>query len=309
MAVTSGSTRAEECRHRQGSCWCGQQPIRALIRCLSGRNVRRNGPVQGGPKTILRHSLRATGRLASLSKIVAMELLSLINPRSGVSLPDPRCVDNALRPAPIERRLRAHMSARAAVVAVALVLFVGMVHAQPSGGEPRYWVGAAGGSATLGDDRCNPESFLVSSAEVCDDQDVGFKVYAGRALNEYLGVEVFGARLGEASFKAARFFSGFGLRELTVTGRHKFSVGAVGMLRVPLKRLEVFLKGGPHRWSRETVYRNEVIEANATGFDLAWGLGAQYPLHRRLSVRFEVERLVIDEDDLNFVSAGLAVHF
>ena len=58
-----------------------------------------------------------------------------------------------------------------------------------------------------------------------------------------------------------------------------------------------------------SLYRDEVIEVNATGFDLAWGLGAQYPLHRRLSVRFELERLVIDEDDLNFVSAGLAVRF
>ena len=226
-----------------------------------------------------------------------------------MSFPDTRYVDNALRSAPVERRLRARMLARATVVAAALVLFAGTARAQASGGEPRYWIGAAAGSATLGDDPCNPESFLVSSAEVCDDQDFGFKVYAGRALNDYLGVEVFGARLGEASFEAARFFSGFGLRELTLTGRHKFSVGATGMLRVSVKRLEVFLKGGPHRWARETVYRDEVIEVNATGFDLAWGLGAQYPLHRRLSVRFEVERLVVDEDDLNFVSAGLAWRF
>ena len=201
------------------------------------------------------------------------------------------------------------MLARTAVVAAALFPYVGAAQAQAPGGEPRYWIGGAVGSATLGDDRCNPESFLVGSAELCDDQDVGFKVYAGRALNDFLAVEAFGARLGEASFEAARFFSGFGLRELTLTGRHKFSVGATGMLRVPLKRLEVFLKGGPHRWSRETAYRGEVIEVNATGFDLAWGLGARYPLHRRLSVRFEVERLVIDEDDLNFVSAGLAWHF
>ena len=201
------------------------------------------------------------------------------------------------------------MLVRTAGVAAALVLFACVANAQVPGGEPRNWIGGAVGSATLGDDRCNPESYLVSAAQVCDDQDVGFKVYAGRALNDYLAVEVFGARLGEASFEAARFFRGFGLRELTLTGRHKFSVGATGMLRVPVKRLEVFLKGGPHRWSRETVYRDEVIEENATGFDLAWGLGARYRLHKRLSVRFEVERLVIDEDDLNFVSAGLAWHF
>jgi len=246
---------------------------------------------------------------AGSRRIVGMGSLSLENPRGAVSFADPRRFDSTLRGAPRERSLRARMQARAAVVAVALVLFAGTAHAQVSGGEPRHWIGAAGGSATLGDDQCNPELFLVSSAEVCDDQDVGFKVYAGRALNDYLGVEVFGAKLGEASFEAARFFRGFGLRELTLTGRHKFSVGVTGMLRVPVKRLEVFLKGGPHRWSRETSYRGEVIEVNATGFDLAWGLGAQYPLHRRLSVRFELERLVIDEDDLNFVSAGLAVRF
>lgn len=226
-----------------------------------------------------------------------------------MSLADPRRVDNALGGAPSYRRLRARILARTAGVTVALVLFADAAHAQAQGGESRYWIGGAVGSATLGDDRCNPESFLVQVAQVCDDQDVGFKVYAGRALNDFLAVEAFGARLGEASFEAARFFSGFGLRELTLTGRHKFSVGATGLLRVPVKRLEVFLKGGPHRWSRETVYRDEVIDENATGFDLAWGLGARYPLHRRLSVRFEVERLVIDDDDLNFVSAGLAWHF
>ena len=201
------------------------------------------------------------------------------------------------------------MLARTAGVTVALVLFAGAAHAQAQGGELRHWIGGAVGSASLGDDRCNPESFLVQVAQVCDDQDVGFKIYAGRALNDFLAVEAFGARLGEASFAAARFFSGFGLSELTLTGRHKFSVGATGLLRVPVKRLELFLKGGPHRWSRETAYRDEVIDENATGFDLAWGLGARYKLHRRLSVRFEVERLVIDEDDLNFVSAGLAWHF
>ena len=226
-----------------------------------------------------------------------------------MSFADSRRVHNALKGVPGEHSLRARMLARSAGVAFALVLSAGAAHAQAPGGEPRYWIGGAVGSSTLGDDPCNPESYLVATAQVCDDQDVGFKIYAGRALNEFLGVEVFGARLGEASFATARFYRGFGLRELTLTGRHKFSVGATGMLRVPLKRLEVFLKGGPHRWSRETAYRDEVIDVNATGFDLAWGLGARYRLHRRLSARVEVERLVIDEDDLNFISAGLAWHF
>ena len=45
-----------------------------------------------------------------------------------------------------------------------------------------------------------------------------------------------------------------------------------------------------------------------TGFDLSWGLGARYRISNRFSVRAEVERFVID-DDLNFLSAGLAWHF
>ncbi len=220
-----------------------------------------------------------------------------------------RRVDDTRGNAWSERSLRTRILSHTAVVAVALVISAVAAHAQAPGGEPRYWIGAAGGSTSLGDDRCNPELFLVRIASVCDDKDVGFKVYAGRALNDFLAVEIFGARLGEASFETARYFGGFGVREVTLTGRHKFSVGASALVRVPVKRLEVFLKGGPHRWSRETAFGDEVFDVNAAGFDLAWGLGARYPIHRRLSVRVELERLVIDEDDLNFVSAGLAWHF
>ena len=48
---------------------------------------------------------------------------------------------------------------------------------------------------------------------------------------------------------------------------------------------------------------------NTAGFDLAWGLGARYRISNRFSVRAELERFVIDEYDLNFLSAGLAWHF
>ena len=238
-----------------------------------------------------------------------MAAFSLLKANKTGSFWHPKHVDDGRRDAPIERNLRARLLGRAAAVAAVLVVSAGAAHAQAQGGEPRYWIGGAVGSTTLGDDRCNPEMFLVRNASTCDDQDVGFKVYAGRALNDFLAVEVFGARLGEASFEVARYIGGFGFRELTLTGRHKFSVGATGLLRIPVKKLEVFLKGGPHRWSRETAFLDEVFEVNATGFDLVWGLGARYPIHRRLSVRVEVERLVIDEDDLNFVSAGLEWRF
>ena len=137
----------------------------------------------------------------------------------------------------------------------------------------------------------------------------GYKVFAGRALNDYLAVKIFVARLGEASFTTTQYFRGIGLTEVTLTGRHNVSVGATAIVVVPMKRLDALLKVGPQWWSRDVAYRDEEFDVNTAGFDLTWGLGAPYRISNRFSVRFEVERFVIDIYDLNFVSGSLAWQF
>lgn len=195
----------------------------------------------------------------------------------------------------------------AAVAGVALAVSVTAVRAQAP--ERRHWIGAAGGTATLGDDRCNPELHFVRADATCDDRDGGYKVYAGRKLNDYLAAELFAARLGEASFETSRFIRGFGLVDASLTGRHDVSLGGTAMTVVPMKKLDLFLKIGPHWWSRDIAFVGEESDVNTAGFDLVWGVGARFRVGSRFSIRAEVERFVIDDYDLNFISAGAAWHF
>lgn len=225
------------------------------------------------------------------------------------SIQNPTQIGNGRSTPRIAHDVAARALGQAAVVMVVLAVLSSMVHAQEPEGDTRHWIGGAAGTATIGDDRCNPELYFVRKDGVCDDRDFGYKAYAGRALNDFLAAEVSLARLGEGFFQTTEYIREIGFTEITLTGRHNVSVGAAAMLLIPIRRLDAFLKIGPQWWSRDIVYQDEEFDANTAGFDLAWGLGARYRISNRFSVRAEVERFVIDDFDLNFVSVGLAWHF
>jgi len=225
------------------------------------------------------------------------------------SIWNPAQIGNGRSTPRIARGVAARALGQTAVVMVVLAVLSSTVHAQQPQGDTRHWIGGAGGAATIGDDRCNPELRFVLEGGLCDDRDFGYKAYAGRGLNDFLAAEVFLARLGEGHFQTTHYTRGGALREVTINGRHNVSVGVAAMLLVPIQRLDALLKIGPQWWSRDFVYEDEEFDVNTAGFDLAWGLGARYRISNRFSVRAELERFVIDEYDLNFLSAGLAWHF
>lgn len=194
-----------------------------------------------------------------------------------------------------------------AFIVMVIAVLTTSVHAQDR--ELRHWIGATAGTASLGDDRCNPELRFVDDDSVCDDRDTGYKVHAGRQLNDYLAAELFVARLGEASFQSTQFIRGLGLVDSTLDGSHNVSLGGTAMMLIPMKQLDAFLKLGPHWWSRDVAFRGEESDANTTGFDLVWGVGARVQVSSWFSIRAEVERFVVDDFDLNFMSVGAAWHF
>ena len=204
---------------------------------------------------------------------------------------------------------RALGRAFAVVVAMALALAGTAIHARAQAQEPPHWIGAAIGAASLGDDRCNPELGFIRDDSICEDRDTGYKVYAGRRLNDYLAAELVVARLGEASFETSQFIRGVGLVDAMLDGSHNVSLGGTAMTVIPMKRLDAFLKFGPHWWSRDVAFRREESDVNTTGFDLVWGVGVRIRVGSRFSVRAEVERFVIDDYDLNFMSVGAAWRF
>ena len=174
--------------------------------------------------------------------------------------------------------------------------------------EPGHWIGASIGTASLGDDRCNPEMYFVQEELFCENRDRGYKVYAGRKLNDYLAVELVVARLGEASFQT-EFVRRSEVMQVTLDGTHNVSLGGTAMTVIPMKRLDAFLKVGPQWWSRDVAYQGEESDVNTEGFDLVWGAGARLRVTSRFNIRAEVERFVIDAYDLNFMSVGAAWHF
>lgn len=204
------------------------------------------------------------------------------------------------------RSLLARASGGAFAVVAAIAVSGAAAHAQAQ--EPRHWIGAAAGTASLGDDRCNPELRFVREELACDDRDGGYKVYAGRRLNDYLAAELVVARLGEASFQT-QFVRRSGVVDVTLDGTHNVSLGGTAMTLIPMQRLDAFLKFGPHWWSRDVASQGEQSDVNTTGFDLVWGFGARLRITSRFTIRAEVERFVIDEYDLNFMSVGAAWHF
>ena len=198
---------------------------------------------------------------------------------------------------------------RAAVAALVLAASPTLVSAQATDRESQYWIGISAGSATLGDDRCNPELFFVRDDSICDDRDTGFKLHAGKTLNDYLGAEAIVAKLGEAFFQTSIFSRGLGSIDLPVEGAHNYSVGFAATTHMAVNRLDLYLKFGIQWWDRSFSIFDEESDVNTDGFDLIWGLGGQYPINNRFGIRAELERFVIDDYDLNFRSAGIVRKF
>lgn len=113
--------------------------------------------------------------------------------------------------------------------------------AQSADRSSPYWLGVSAGTARLGDDRCNPELYYVREPSVCDDRDTGYKLYAGRTLNDYLAAEMLVASLGEAFFRTS-IATRSGEVIVPVAGAHELSVGFAAVARMPVNRLDLYLK-------------------------------------------------------------------
>ena len=92
-------------------------------------------------------------------------------------------------------------------------------------------------------------------------------------------------------------------------GEHNYSAGFAAITRMPLNRLDVYLKFGIQWWDRGFSVVDEESGVNTDGFDLLRGLGGEYPINDRMGVRVELERFVIDNYDLNYSSAGIIWRF
>ncbi len=205
---------------------------------------------------------------------------------------------------------------RAAVVALALVVPVGVAQANYYYGEGPY-IGFTIGSTKYDIGVENWGGNAVISGSV-DDDDVGVKFFWGYNLSENFGVELFYANYGETSFEGIADGSGDlwqGEGEFAAFGYTKNSgYGFAAIAKVPVGRyLDIFGKAGMYRWSTRLNGTDAAgsFSVSDSGSDMLFGGGAGFNITDRSSLRLEWERYIkiADVYDVDMLSLGFIHKF
>lgn len=163
--------------------------------------------------------------------------------------------------------------------------------------------------------RCSPEiraAFLDTSCRA-DDTDTAFRIFGGLNLATAsesavsMALELGYIDFGKASLSGADSF--YGVSRMTASSRgFDFSiVGSVGVT----DRLSLLGRIGLLRWESEFENLDQVesFSEDATGTDVAFGLGASLALREKTEGRLEWERFKIDDDAVDLLSASILFEF
>ena len=179
------------------------------------------------------------------------------------------------------------------------------------------YVGIAGG-------KLNSESsasVLTGTASLDEDEDdTGYKLFAGYRASNNFGVEFHYADLGEISLSGNtgdRFISNGSTYEFVANGvkiiQETKSYGVAATYTFPINDSFSFSgKIGMHAWELETNLSTGDSVADEDGTEPFYGIGASYQLSENVGVRAEFERFQIDSediDDIDLFSVGLTFNF
>lgn len=176
-----------------------------------------------------------------------------------------------------------------AAALTAAMLMPSASQAQTAGGfideTAGFYIGGGIGRADL-DSPCPGSPNSVR----CDDDGTAWKVYGGYQLNKWLSAELGFINLPDADFNG-QTGGGVGLNgDIETWG---ITAHAVGKIPVPigaLDRLSLLGKVGAVYWDRERNANLAAFDDDDSGFDFAWGVGAEYTISERVGVRAEWER-------------------
>ncbi len=147
-----------------------------------------------------------------------------------------------------------------------------------------------------------------------DENDLGFKFFAGYNINEYFGVEAAYVNLGDVTADASLSYLAETLTVDVEAEADGFSFA--GVARYPIyDRTEVFAKVGLFVWEADAdasatfggVTASESYEDDGT--DIMFGFGASYAMTTNISVRGEWERYALDDYDVDLFSVGVQYYF
>lgn len=204
---------------------------------------------------------------------------------------------------------------RAAVMAVALVVPVGVAQANYYYGEGPY-IGFSVGMTEYDVDLDTWGSDSVVSGTV-DDSDVGVKFYWGYSLSSNFALELFYVNLGETEFEGivtdGGIWEGDGeFPGLAYTKNTGYGFSALGKLPIG-EMLELFGKAGIYRWTTRLRGVDDFgpFRSSDSGSDMLLGGGMAVNVTDRSTLRLEWERFikVYDIYDVDMISLGFVHKF
>ncbi|UCH48851.1 MAG: porin family protein [Betaproteobacteria bacterium] len=172
-----------------------------------------------------------------------------------------------------------------------------------------WYIGGSGGQTSLENACGNFEA--VNLAETCDDESVGWKVFAGKWIYKYTALELQYMDAGEARLTAPSATPG----NLEINPR---MASLFLRLEVPVAvqgRFGVFFKFGANYY--DTEYKGTgsyvgVVPESDDGIDTALGGGFSWRFSKAFSGLFEWENFndpVAGNGDVTLTSVGLRLHF
>ncbi len=130
-----------------------------------------------------------------------------------------------------------------------------------------------------------------------DESDTGFKLFGGWMFNQYVGGEVEyidGGTVGDSNF-------GIDSTGINASLKGNFPIS---------EQFDVFGKVGYYFWDADIDLTGDSgQEANESGSDLSWGLGAGYNFTDNISIVAEWQWFQIEEADADFMSASFVWKF
>jgi len=158
------------------------------------------------------------------------------------------------------------------------------------GGGPSGIHGVCDAAAAVGGDQC-------------DDEGVAWKVFLGRDMSKYWGVELSYADAGEATVASSA-------SALEVLEIHPTVFGAFGKFQIPIsKRFGIFAKAGVTYYETE-ITTNGLAVTKEDGFSTAVGAGVTFLLGRNFGIRAEWENyndISVYENDVDLTTLSATI--
>ncbi|MGV1099422.1 outer membrane beta-barrel protein [Thiovibrio sp. JS02] len=196
--------------------------------------------------------------------------------------------------------------------------------------ESRWYIGLGWGEATLD----NSVSGMTGTTTLDEDDD-GYKIFAGYRFTKTIGLEIFYADFGKGSIRANSgdtFVSENVLWTVLaddVEIRNEMKSSGLGLVlswplsyvseQPVLKRITPFIKGGGHFWESDVnigVGAVDQAAGDTDDFGFYFGGGLNVDLHRNFAIRMEYEHFDTEQtpyncfiDNVDYISGSIIYQF